>query len=109
MFAESNISWTDYTSNEEVLAKAGTRRKLVETIRKRQLQFLGHVLRKEELEDVAITGKIEGKRARGRQRLTFISSLSHWMKISEKEIIRTAKYRELWRTMAANVLEEQGT
>ena len=82
---------------------------LVETIRKRQLQFLGHVLRKEELEDVAITGKIEGKRARGRQRLTFISNLSHWMKIGEKEIIRRAKDREIWRTMATNALEEQGT
>ena len=50
-----------------------------------------NVLRKEELEHVAITGKIEGKRARGRQRLTFISSLSHWMKI------------------IGNVLEEQNT
>ena len=74
-----------------------------------QLQFLGHVLRKGELEEMAITGKIEGKRAIGRQKLTFISSLSHWMKIGEKEIIRTAKDRELWRTMAANVLEEKGT
>ena len=74
-----------------------------------ELQFLGHVLRKEELEDVAITGKIEGKRARGRQRLTFISSLSHLMKIGKQQIIRTAKDRELWRTVAANVLEEQGT
>ena len=53
-------------SDEEVLATAGTRRKLVERIRKRQLQFLGHVLRKEELEDVAMTGKVEGKRAKGR-------------------------------------------
>ena len=77
--------------NDEVLAKARTKRKLVETIKKRQLQFLGHILRKEELEDMAITGNIEGKRARGRQRLTFISSLSHWMKISKREIIRTAK------------------
>ena len=34
---------------------------LLETIRKRQLQFLGHVLRKEELEDVAITGKLKEK------------------------------------------------
>ena len=82
-------------SNEEVLAKTGTSKKLVESMRKRQLQFLGLFLWKEELEDVAITGKIEGKRARGRQRLTFISSLSHWMKINEKEIIRTAKDREL--------------
>ena len=47
-------------SYEEVLANMGTRRKLVETIRKRQLQSLGHILRKEELEDVAKTGKIDG-------------------------------------------------
>ena len=44
-------------SNEGVLAKAGTRRKLVETIRERHLQFVGYVLRKEELEDVGITEK----------------------------------------------------
>ena len=49
------------------------------------------VLRKEELEVMAVTGKTEGKRAIGRERLTFILSLSHWMKTSEKEIIRTAK------------------
>ena len=103
------ISWTDHMSNEKVLAKAGTRKKFVETIRKRQLQFLGHVLRKEELEDMAITGKIEGKRARGRQRFTFISSLSHWIKIGTKGIIRTVKDRELRRSMVTNVLEEQGT
>ena len=44
--------------NEEVLAKEGTRRKLVETIRKRQLQFLEYVLRTEELEDAGINWKI---------------------------------------------------
>ena len=55
------ISWTDHMSNEEVLAKMGTRRKLVETIRTRQLQFLGHVLRREELKDMAITGQSEAK------------------------------------------------
>ena len=47
-------------SNEEVLAKARMKRKLVETIRKRQLDFFGHALRKEELADVAVTGKIKG-------------------------------------------------
>ena len=38
---------------------AGTERKLIQAMRRRQLQFLGHVLRKQELEDVALTGKIE--------------------------------------------------
>ena len=39
----------------------GTESKLIQAIRWRQFQFLGHVLRKQELEDVALTGKIEGK------------------------------------------------
>ena len=56
-------------SNSEVLSMAGTERKLIHAIRRRQLQFLGHVLRKQELEDVALTGKIEGKRARARTHL----------------------------------------
>ena len=76
------ISWTDHISKSEVLSMAGT------AIRRRQLQFLGHVLRKQELEDVALTGKIEGKRARGKQRLTYISSLSQWMGKSERDIRR---------------------
>ena len=96
-------------SNSEVLSMAGTERKLIQAIRPRQLQFLGHVLRKQELEDVALTGKIEGKRTRGKQRLTYISSLSQWMGKSERDILRTAKDRELWQSMATKVLIEYGT
>ena len=96
-------------SNSEVLSIAGTERKLIQAIRRRQLQFLGHILRKQELEDVALTGKIEGKRERGKQRLTYISRLSQWMGKSERDILRTAKDRELRKFMATNVLIEYGT
>ena len=88
---------------------AGTERKLIQAMRRWQLQFLGHVLRKQELEDVALTGKIEGKRARGKQRLTYISSLSQWMEKSERDILRSAKDRDLWKSMATNILIEYGT
>ena len=101
------ISCTFHMSNEEMLAKAATKRGLVETVRKKQLQCLGHVLRKEGLDDVAVTEKIEGKGARGRQRPNFTSSVSNWIKIIEKEIVRTAKDRGLWRTMAASVVAQQ--
>ena len=40
------------------------------------MQFLGHVMRCEEIEKVVLTGKIEEKRRRGWQKLMFISSLS---------------------------------
>ena len=75
-------------SNSEVLSMAGTEKKLIQAIRRRQLQFLGHVLRKQELEDVALTGKIEGKRARGKQRLTYL-----YLKPYNKKLERTEKCR----------------
>ncbi len=65
-----------------MLKRAGTKRNLLRAIRKRQLEFLGHVMRKEELENLSVTGKISGKRSRGRQKLTYIASISRWMKIT---------------------------
>ena len=59
------ISWTDYVTNEEVLRRAGTTRKLINTLRTIQLQSLGHVMRKEGLENLAITGRPDGTRSKG--------------------------------------------
>jgi len=63
-------------SNEEVLQRANTSRNLLKVIVNRQIRFVGHVVRKSQLEAIALTGMIEGKRARGRQRKTFIDWLS---------------------------------
>ena len=57
------ISWTDRITNEEVLGRVNQQRTLLRVIRKRQMEFLGHVIRREK-----ITGMIEGRRSRGRQR-----------------------------------------
>ncbi len=64
------VTWYSHTTIEEVLRRAGYEKYLVMTIRRRQLEFFGHVMRKEGLEELFITGKIEGRRNRGRQRLT---------------------------------------
>ena len=39
-------------------------KKLIKIIRNRQLEFLGHVKRKEELEEIITTRMLEGKRER---------------------------------------------
>ena len=61
------IPWTGKLTNEEVLQRAGVERKLIGEIRTRQMRNLGHVIRKDGLENLALTGKIEGKRGRGRK------------------------------------------
>ena len=52
-------------SNAEVLRRAGVQQDLVLKIIHRQISFIGHVLRKGQLEEAALTGRINSKRARG--------------------------------------------
>jgi len=69
------ISWTEKKSNEEVFKEAGVHLTLMKRIRQWQLAFLGHVLRKHGLENLVVMGRIDGKRAKGRQRLKYLNSL----------------------------------
>ena len=68
------LPWTSRISNEEVLQRADSKRKLLWTIRERQLEFLGHVMRKEVIENLVVTDKTDGKGDRGKQRMTFVES-----------------------------------
>ena len=114
------ISWVDQIANEEVLQRAGTERKIMNTIRKRQLEFSALVMRKEGLEEPILTGRINGTRSRGRRPWTYLESLSKWMpkqkyetssktEVARLKILRTAKDMELWRSMVANISREYGT
>ncbi|GFN94387.1 endonuclease-reverse transcriptase [Plakobranchus ocellatus] len=101
------ISWTEEKSNELVLKETNLERS--PTRRQRQLQLLGHISRHKDLDHLAITGKIEEKRSRGRQRITFIESLKSWAtgKGSHNNFIRLTESRFEWRNMIANVCSRQ--
>ena len=105
-----SISWLDRMTNDMVLRKAGTRRELIKMITMRQMRFLGHVNRKEKIEYLAMTGKIAGKRARGRQRMTFMNSIIRRMGGSWTacEVLQASKERRTWTDIIANV-ERHGT
>ena len=62
------ILWTGKKSNQEVIEMAGYKRSLLKTMRKRQLQFFGHINRADGLEKQILSGKICGTKSRGEQR-----------------------------------------
>jgi hypothetical protein len=99
------IPWTDKVSNEEVLIRTDTERLLMRTIRKRQMEFFGHVIRKEALEQLVVGGKIEGKRSRGRPRVKYLESIRRNLKtdLTPNEIIHLASDRVRWRVVTADV------
>ena len=98
------VTWYSHTTNDDVLRRAGCEKSLLVTIRKRQLEFFGHVMRKEGLEELFITGKIEGRRDRGRQRLTYLDSMAKWTGVPKEELLHTSKDRDKWKFMIANVI-----
>ena len=100
-----SVPWTTRVTNQRILERMDTTRVLLNTIRKRQLQFLGHVLREEGLENLCLTGKIEGRRARGRQREKYMDGLRRVTggDRTAVELIQMARRREDWKSMIANV------
>ena len=90
------ISWKDMVTNEEVYRRMNIKQSLLVDIVRRQMSFMGHVLRKEEMEHLVVTGFIDGKRARGRQRETFLTYLGKFTNKPPMELLRLAKDRVVW-------------
>jgi len=65
------ISWTDHVRNEEVLLRVNEQRNILHEIRKRKVNWIGHILRRKCLLKQVIEGKIkwemEVARRRGRR------------------------------------------
>ena len=101
------ISWVDRVTNEEVLERVGQGRALLGTIKRRQMEFLGHIIRREKLEHLCLTGMIEGRRARGRQRRKFLDAIMEDLggDVTVGQLVQTARCREGWRLMTAHVVD----
>jgi hypothetical protein len=73
------ISWTDHVRNEEVLLRVSEQRNILHEIRKRKVNWIGHILRTNCLLKEVIEGKIKGRievtRRRGRRRKKLLDDL----------------------------------
>ena len=97
------ISWTEKKTNVNVLREGNVQRSLLKTIRKRQMEFLGHVCRRRGLEFLSLTGKVEGKRDRGKQRITFLDSLCNSATGGQSKglsCLMTEMFGEAWSPMS---------
>uniref|UniRef100_A0A8D8UNP4 Craniofacial development protein 2 n=1 Tax=Cacopsylla melanoneura TaxID=428564 RepID=A0A8D8UNP4_9HEMI len=66
------IKWTDKITNEEVLRRLNKEREIIFTIKKRKLEFFGHIMRnpiKYKVPVSIIRGDVNGRRTQGRPEL----------------------------------------
>jgi hypothetical protein len=72
------IPWTARITNEEVLRRMKNDTELVNTIKIRKLQYLGHITRNESrytIVQAILQGKMYGKRGPGRRRKSWFHNL----------------------------------
>ena len=93
------VSWTSKRTNDWVSDKAGVDRNILFTVRKRKMEYFGHLMRKEGecLEKQMIQGTLSGSRKRGRPRIRWFDNICEWMKMEAGSIMRMTSRRDEWR------------
>ena len=103
------ISWTDKMSNKEVLRRANANRQLMKTIQQRSLQFFGHLVQRNNIHQVLIEGKINGKRGRGRPITSWVNNIVKWNGLDYPIVVRTAQDRNRCKAVSSDPLTVDGT
>ena len=92
-------------TNITVLERAKTTRSLEMKIMQRKVKYFGHIIRADKIQKTLLTGKVEGKRGRGRPRRTWASDIEQWTQRSMSKCVREAHNRDQWRYLSANLPE----
>jgi len=76
------VPWTARRSNQSILKEINPEYSLKKLMLKLKLQFFGHMLqRADSLDKTLMLGKIEGRRRRGRQKISWLDGIIDSMNI----------------------------
>ena len=92
------ISYEDHVTNEEVLAKiqraVGPQEDLLTIVKRRRLQWYGHVSCSLGLAKSILQGKVKGGRRQGRQRKRWEDNIREWTGLKFAKSQRSMENRE---------------
>ena len=100
-------SWTARRSNQSILKEISPEYSLEGLMLKLKLQYLGHVIRTDSLENTLMLGKIEGRRRRGWQRTRWLDGITDSMDINLSKLKDIVKDRGTWPTAVHGVINSQ--
>ena len=102
------ISYKDHVTNEEVRAKIqqaiGPHKDVLTTVKRRRLQWYGHVSRSSGLAKTILQGTEKGGRRQGRQRKRWEDNIREWTGLEFAKFQRAAENREKWRETGYEVI-----
>ena len=93
------IRWKEKRTDKSILQELNTERELLKTILEKKLTVFDHICRSKRcsLMKEAIQGKVEGKRKRGRPRISYQGNIKEWTGRNSPEIFSMVDRRQDWR------------
>ena len=100
-----HISYKDHVTNEEIRAKIqqaiGPREDLLTTVKRRKLQWYGHVSRSSGLAKTILQGTMKGGGRQGRERKRWEDNIREWTGLEFAKSQRAVENRGKWRKLVA--------